>query len=413
MAGHSAAASAAGYMYQTNWALVELLRKGQTRPDQAITLELHDDVAWTAADDTMDAIELLQVKLHITATAAGLGDMAVDMWKTLKVWMDRPDATDPQGPDLALVTTSIASPGTAAYALCPTTTSDGAVRDVTLATSLLVKAAEDSTNAETQASRDTFLALGASGRSNLLNRVRVLDGQMSLEGLDASIREALAYGLPTGGKKSEDRFVAQVWHWWAGVAVAMLSGARLAVSVTEVVAFVRELRNGYTTENLPTTVPLSSVTDEHLKLYDGARFVAQLKLVDYAGPALRNAIIDYHRAVTQETEWLSDSLLDTQELRTFEEELRFEWSREFHNMVLDLDLDELDPLDAEKAKVKAGRKLLNYLLSSTAVTVRAHYNEGFFGRGKRHELAGHDDLTQRIGWHPDFARRLESVVASA
>jgi Cap4 dsDNA endonuclease len=52
MARHSAAASAAGYMYQTNWALVELLRKGQTRPDQAITLELHDDVAWTAADDT-------------------------------------------------------------------------------------------------------------------------------------------------------------------------------------------------------------------------------------------------------------------------------------------------------------------------------------------------------------------------
>ena len=42
MAGHSAAASAAGYLYQTNWALLDLLRKGHTRPDQAITLELHD-----------------------------------------------------------------------------------------------------------------------------------------------------------------------------------------------------------------------------------------------------------------------------------------------------------------------------------------------------------------------------------
>jgi hypothetical protein len=35
MAGHSAAASTAGYLYQTNWALVDLLRKGQHRPDQA------------------------------------------------------------------------------------------------------------------------------------------------------------------------------------------------------------------------------------------------------------------------------------------------------------------------------------------------------------------------------------------
>ena len=76
-------------------------------------------------------------------------------------------------------------------------------------------------------------------------------------------------------------------------------------------------------------MPLASVTDEHIQLYDGARFVIQLDLIDYASTALRTAIIDYHRAVTQETEWLSDSLLNVQELRTFEEELRFEWTREF------------------------------------------------------------------------------------
>jgi len=113
MAGHSAAASAAGYLYQTNWALVDLLRKGQGRPDQAITLEMHDDVAWTSLDDPTDAVELLQVKLHPVGTGAGLGDMAVDMWKTLKVRVDRPDAADPQGPELSMVTTSVASPGTA------------------------------------------------------------------------------------------------------------------------------------------------------------------------------------------------------------------------------------------------------------------------------------------------------------
>jgi hypothetical protein len=77
-------------MYQTNWALVELLRKGQTRKDQAITLELHDDVAWTAADDTVDALELLQVKLHSTAVAAGLGPESVSAVTSRKPRKHRP-----------------------------------------------------------------------------------------------------------------------------------------------------------------------------------------------------------------------------------------------------------------------------------------------------------------------------------
>jgi hypothetical protein len=404
MVEHSAAASAAGYLYQTHWALVDLLRRGHARPDQALTLELHDDVAWTDVDDTGDARELLQVKLHTKSKAAGLGDMGTDIWKTLKVWMDRPDVGDSQGPELALVTTSVATEGTAAYTLRPST------RDVDLAVARLIKAAEDSSSESTKESRAAFLALDPSVRNNLLNRARVLDGQMPPEDLDAAVRDALIWALPTGGHGTEDSFTAQVWHYWQGVAIDMLAGRRAFVSVTEVRTFVRELRNRYTTENLPTTIPLSSVTDEHIELYAGARFVAQLHMIDYAGPSLRTAIIDYHRAVTQETAWLTDSLLDLRELRAFEEELRFEWTREFSNMVQELELDALSPEDAEEVKCRAGRKLLNYLLNSTAVTVRAHYNEGFYSRGKRHELAGHEDEFQRIGWHPDFVERLEAMA---
>jgi hypothetical protein len=404
MAGHNAAGSAAGYLYQTNWALMDLLRKGNTRPDQAMTLELHDDVAWTSAADTNDAIELLQVKLHTTSKSAGLGDKAVDIWKTMRVWMDRPDARDPLGPALVLITTSVATMGSAAHALRPLT------RDVDRAIELLLKAARESTNEVTQETRDQFVALGPSDRTSLLGRVEVLDGQMPPEDLDQAVRESLAYALPTGGRPVEDRFVAQIWTYWAAVSVDMLAGRRTSISVTEVRTFVRELRNRYTTESLPTTVAITSVTDDDLNCYADSRFVTQLNLVDYSGPALRTAIIDYHRAVTQETAWLSDSLLDLQELKTFEEELRFEWIREFSNMVDDLELDHLDPVDAEAVKRKAGRKLVNFILNSTAVTVRTHYNDGFYARGKRHELAGHDNDTQRIGWHPDFVERLEALA---
>jgi hypothetical protein len=40
---HNAAASAAGYLYQVRWALLNLVREGKTRPDQVISLEMLDD----------------------------------------------------------------------------------------------------------------------------------------------------------------------------------------------------------------------------------------------------------------------------------------------------------------------------------------------------------------------------------
>lgn len=412
MTGHNAAASAAGYLFQTNWALVELMRKASSRPDQAISIELHDDVAWTDETDEGDARELLQIKLHTTARAAGLGDKAVDIWKTLKVWMDRSDAADPQGPDLALITTSVASPGTAAFVLCPSDSDNERTRDVAAAVQLLVRAAKEATNTETEASRGQFLKLGAVGRRHLINRVRVLDGALQPQDLDKALRELLAYGLPSH-HQSVDRFVAQIWLWWAQMAVSMLAGKRAVVGVSEVFSFVRELRDTYTTENLPTTVSLSSVSEENIAVYSDSRFVEQLKLVDYSGRSLRNSIVDYHRAITQETDWLCDSLLGRRELQNFQEELRIEWEREFDDMVYDLDVANLPPVEAEKAKSRAGRQLLNYLLKSTAVTVRAHYSEGFYARGKRHELAGHTDANQRIGWHPDFMDRIDELVSDA
>jgi Cap4, dsDNA endonuclease domain len=45
---HGAAASAAGYQYQTWWSLLEMLRMGPDRPDATLILEMHDDVAWEA-----------------------------------------------------------------------------------------------------------------------------------------------------------------------------------------------------------------------------------------------------------------------------------------------------------------------------------------------------------------------------
>ncbi len=51
---HDATASALGYLYQAKWALLELLRGARERPDGAVSLELHDDVAREEAGRPVD-----------------------------------------------------------------------------------------------------------------------------------------------------------------------------------------------------------------------------------------------------------------------------------------------------------------------------------------------------------------------
>jgi hypothetical protein len=76
-----------GYAYQTEWCLVELLRRAPDQPDMAISLELHDDVAWEQAGSPT---ELLQLKHKIRSSGA-LTDQHDDLWSTIRVWMNCPE----------------------------------------------------------------------------------------------------------------------------------------------------------------------------------------------------------------------------------------------------------------------------------------------------------------------------------
>lgn len=401
---HSAAASATGYLYQVHWALLNLLREGRTRPDQIISLEMHDDVSWE--DEHGTATELLQTKLHANTTA-GLGDKDEDIWKTLLIWLERDDAIDPSGPELALVTSSTAQPGTAAYALRP-----GPDRDTAAAVDALTKAAEDSRAKATKSGRDRFRELTESEKTSFLQRVRVLDASLAPENLDEAVSQELQWALPQG-ELSRDRFLAELWRWWDGMTISMLRGHRSGVAVSQLQSFMQDLRDQYGPDSLRTTIRLQDVTEEDVARHSAGRFVDQMNVVQYSRRNLRLAVVDYYRAITQETQWLDDSLIGLDELRTFEDNLRDEWERAFNDMLDDLSggINEYDSASVhEDAKVKAGKYLLRTLLDSTNVTLREHYDDPFFARGKRHELA-HRQPGAGIGWHPDFAHRLEELVA--
>jgi hypothetical protein len=391
---HSGAASAVGYLYQGRWSLLELLQRGRSRPDLRISVELFDDVAWDADGSPTDK---LQLKHHLRS-ARSLGDSSTDIWRTLQSWMDHGDPTDPEGPLLLLVSTDVAAVGSATHSLRPET------RDASNALQLLEAAAGTSDSKATAGYRGNFLGLGAAGRSALINRIQVLDGAPHISAVDELVARELLWGAPPGQEKT---FLDLVWRWWDQQVLAMLLGESGGVSAQNAHVAIGEIRDGFTSENLPPVVPLTDISrevqDELIASMSGRRFVAHLQWIKWGPTNLQKAIVDYYRAVTATTFWMDNNLLGQHELDAFEAALRDEWEREFEFMCDDL------PEDAdESAKQEAGKGLLRGLLASTAIRVRPQYADAYLGRGARHGLADRDVL----GWHPDFAARVEELLTS-
>ncbi len=147
---HDAASSALGYLYQSQWPLVELLLRGADQPDAAITVELYNDVAW---EENGSPTELLQVKHHLNSTRS-LGDKDDDIWRTIRSWLDAGPPGNGSGPILTLVTTETAPDGTAAAALRP-----GPSRNPDVARQRLEAAANESKAEATDDIRKRFIAL--------------------------------------------------------------------------------------------------------------------------------------------------------------------------------------------------------------------------------------------------------------
>ena len=243
-ASHSAAPNAVGYQHQTWWALVELLLSGVHRPDVAITLELHDDIAW---EEEGSPTQLLQVKHH-QRTNRGLTDTSTDVWRTLKVWMDGALPGDPSGPELVLVTTQTVATGTAVAALRPDTLDEDA------ALSRLEGVARSASSEQTKKAREQFLGLSSSERRTFVSRIRVIDGSPRIEDVPALVRTHLRWALPTG---HEELFLAMVWRWWDEQALAMLQGRLRSVDVGTAPAAIADIRDQFTSGRLPTLVELT------------------------------------------------------------------------------------------------------------------------------------------------------------
>lgn len=388
---HGASASALGYLYQVDWALLELLRNGKHRPDYGVTLEKDDDVSW---EKDGSPTELLQLKHH-SSTASSLTDMSDDWWRTLKVWMDDASLRDAAGPMLCLITTATAGLSSAAALLRP----DDGSRDPLAAVTIVNKAAMGSTNKATAASRELWLALPPQDQIGLLDRVRVLDS--SVHDVAAAIREELYFTIPSEPALRES-FEHELFGWWRSVALDILNRTRGPITPMQVRAQVERLSDRFRPGSLPTTDLIADdalpglVADHTNKL-----FVKQMHWIGLKDRQVEKAIVNFHRQVAQTTDWVDRDLIEMREFDAFKQELADEWEWRFLDMC-----DELGDGASEDQKRAAGRKLFADLRQNVAAHIRATYTESFYGHGVQLEIA--DDGTH--GWHQDFDNLLTAIT---
>ena len=387
---HSAAGQALGYVHQCMWALVELGKRATSEPAAQLRLETLDDIEFDSAGSPA---ELLQIKHH-TRGDGPLTAQAVDLWRTLNVWMDLPSADKLV---LRLVTTRTLSEESGLIRL-----RDGENRDTSVALDELLNAARTSTSKTTDKWREKFLHLNETARVELVDRIIIDDGSLPAAHIDKELVRTFRYAYPTG---RDDVFLHLLKGWWSGVSVQLLSRTLEAVTGQDLIVQVTEIADQLKSDALPIDPAVMQEHDESISdVYKDRPFVQQLLWIALENNRLWKAIRDYHRSFTQRSFWLRHQLLAETELDRFAFRLHDEWEQTFDSRIAAMKREGRTDHDV------VGQEILEELARESRARLRDRFDEPWFNRGMFHALAD-GELGYRVGWHPDFESKLEEMLS--
>lgn len=389
----SAAPSAVGYLYQCRAALLLILNRLRSDLTSSIAIEKYDDISFE--DQHGKPKELIQTK-HRIGTPGSLSNSSVDLWKTVRIWIEQWKASniDIPGTILTIVTTATASANSAASYLQKIN------RDETRAEEILLSTAKSSTNAENSKAYELFLNLSPLERAHLIECIQVIDKSPNI----TDVREQILGELVlTVHEQFMDAFYDRLEGWWFQQCISHLSGAsKETISGKLVRAAILDFAEGFQQDNLPIDEILSEPPNGVNANEDQRIFVSQLRLIAAGNRTIEYAIRDYYRAFEQRAKWVREDLLLDSELEKYESRLVEEWDR-YHGRVC----ENLSSPAKEEDKVQAGKKVYEWS-QEAELFIRPKCKEPYVGRGSLHMLAN----DRRVGWHPEFVERLKSLLAA-
>ena len=382
---HSAAPSAAGYLYQARLALLEALRYVYVDSDIEIAIEKLDDVSF---EKDGSALELLQTKHHLTKSG-DLTDRSVDLWKTLGIWAEtvKADPSISRRTRFALITTGRAPTESASSYLRP---ADSNSRDPAMAESMLVKAGNASTNKTLDKAIAAFRALTPEMRKALVGAIEIIDGAPLIGNMESLIEGRLRM-IASRGKAALAREQLEGW-WWPRICVALQAETPGTISILEIEQKLDDIRESLKRDALPFDMEDADPSQEELDILDEMRFVRQLQCIGIGANRLQYAKRDFYRASVQRSQWARQKLLVDDEVGRFDRTLFEEWQPRFEQM-----RDGLSERSQETVVREAGHKLYGWVEADARFPLRTTVSR-FLNVGSYHILA--DDL--RVGWHRDY-----------
>ena len=386
---YSAAGSALGYLAQVEYALLMMLKRMDDVVDLEVSIETLDDIVFHA-DGTPS--ELLQTK-HSVNQHASLTDASTDLWKTIHNWIQESSMGDSE---LVLLTTATASDGTAASRL----RADSG-RDVEQALQALERAARESASQANEDYYATFLGLESDQRTNLLERIVVVDNAAAAADLTSALELAVRKATAPARRTA---LVERLRGWWHGRVVEHLTRVarheRDRITMAEVEAQLYAFAQSLRDENLPIEFEDMPFPEEAALDEDTRIFVEQLRLITMGNKRMRQCIYDHNRAFAQRSSWQRERLLKVGELGAYDRRLQDEWRRFFTPLTDD---DENDDDDEIRARA---RDRFHALDTSALPPIRPEVSAGFVANGSLHILA--DRL--KIGWHPAWLEHLKHRI---
>jgi len=369
-----------GYLYQCREALLLAILETKSQPGLSVSIERFDDVAF---EQNGTATEQLQLKHHVNP--ANLTDLSVDLWKTLRIWCEQV-AADPQLPfdrRFSIITTAQAPGGSVAALLRATRPAD-AEKD---ALALLNAAAKNSTNQETAAGRNAFLALPEQERANLLAAIRIHDNAPSITNARSEIEEELFFSAP-GGKVAN--LVDHLEGWWFAQVVTCLANPDApAISLLALRAKIDEIAGAFRNNELFISPETLAVSADDLPGSDSRTFMRQMRCVDIAEESIELAKLDFYRATAQRSAWARENALLDGEAARFDADLVERWKRER------LARESSGKPVSDEEKKSFGRDLFHWASRAQAPFRNRH--EQWLCTGTYQILA--DGVA--VGWHPD------------
>lgn len=183
----SARAPALGYLYQCRYALLESLSKISDSSNFNLSIETLDDIVFESENN---ALELLQTK-HSVNKFCNLTDASTDLWKTLRIWIERLHSNEINEDSFCyLITTNKAGENSAASYL-----RIDASRDIDKALSLLKATATTSSNQDNSEAYKLFNQLCDKDKILLLNIIHIIDNSPSIDPIEEKIKKTIHYAV--------------------------------------------------------------------------------------------------------------------------------------------------------------------------------------------------------------------------